>query len=364
MANDKRLDTDIEPERQRLKEAVGISDPSDMEILGYGVMYTVGYDFNCIVPRDWLLDRINDLGIPQWLAPSEPSPHYAFDRAIKWMDEQWLDDYYIEAPRMDNGVPEDHHVTVDLKEGDGNRIWHVRAEVFFDEEESGQEGGTWARHELGYITYNKENQTLVPRKDDGLDEDNHLHQVWQDVVSGADELFQTMLTHHVGGDIRRMMHGATRDYTNNVIQLKRSVYLFPAGMGDFVEKMAQLYEDINANFKTTGEPVAIRTFEVLNTDDKQEWVQHKVEQTLEDNLESILSEGFEKFDEGEAASQVVKVIRQNLSDDLETAETYNALLEAEIDIEKELEEQKSQVTDADKEEIIEQVIEQSDVDDF
>ena len=84
-------------------------------------------------------------------------------------------------------------------------------------------------------------------------------------------------------------------HTNNVINLRRSVYLFPAGMGDFVDKMATLYSDINQEFKDVGEPVAIRTFEVLDTDDKQEWIQHQVHATLEDNLDSILEEAFEKF---------------------------------------------------------------------
>lgn len=363
MSNDKRLDSDIEPERQRLKDALGTST-EEMEILGYGVMYTVGADFNCIVPRDWLLDRANDLGIPQWILPSEPSPHYAYDRAINMMQEHWLDDYFIEAPRLDNGIEEEHRVTVDLKEGDGNRIWHVRAEVFFDEEESQTEGGKWVRHELGYFSYDKDSSRFVALKDDDLDEEDHLYDVWQDVQSAGEALFRKMQSHHIGGDIRRMMHQATRDYTNNVIQLKRSVYLFPAGMGDFLGKMATLYEDINAEFKDVGEPVAVRTFEVLNTDDKQEWVQHKVEQTLEGNLDTILENAFEKFDEGEAAEQVVKIIRKQLDDSAETAETYNALLEAEINIEEALEEQKSKIADDEKEEIIDRVMSQADLDDF
>lgn len=362
--SDKKLDSDIEPERQRLKDATGIADVENMELLGYGVMYTVGYDFNCIVPRDWLLDRAGDLGIPSWILPSEPSPHYAYDRAIKMMKEHWLDDYYIEAPRMDSGVKEEHRVTVDLKEGDGNRIWKVRAEVFFDEEESKQEGGTWDQHDLGFFAYNKERSSLSAHRDDGLDEDDYLYPIWEDITSAADAMHRRMMSHHIAGDIRRMMTSAINDYSNNVIQLRRAVYLFPAGMDDFISNMTQLYREINDNFKETGEPVAIRTFEVLNTDEKQEWIQHKVQQTIEENLDSILDEAFEKFDEGEAANQVVKIIRKNLDDSTDTAETYNALLEAEIDIEEALEEQKKNVADSDKEEIIDKVIEQQDIEDF
>lgn len=361
---DKELDTDIEPERQRLKDALG-EDTSDMEILGYGVMYTVGADWNCIVPRDWLLDRINDLGIPQWIAPSKVAPHYAYDRAIKRMREDWDGEFSVEAPRLDNpDVQEDHRVTVDLKKGDGNRIWHVRGEVFFDEEESAQEGGTWDQHNLGHLMYDTETSSLIARKAEGLDEDDLLYSVWMNVVNVAEMWHDEMQEVHIAQDIRKMMYLSTRDYTNTVIQLRRSVYLFPAGMGDFVEKMATLYSEINEKFKETGEPVAVRTFEVLNTDDKQDWVQHKVSETLEDQVDDILEEAWEQFDEGEAADQVVKIIKQNLSGSADTAETYNALLEAEIDIEQALENQKTNLADDEKEDIVDRVLSQADINDF
>jgi len=365
MVSDKQLDSGIDPEKEKLKNTIGDGrDADDIGILGYGVMYTVGADWNCIVPRDWLLKRINDLGIPQWLAPSETAPHYAFDRAMKWMREDWLEPYEVTAPRMDTGVQEPHKVRVRLEEGDGSRIHHVYADVFFDEEESKQDGGTWATHHLGYLTYNKNSQYVRASKDDDLDEDNHLFKIWEDVASGATGLFERMQTSHIAQDIRKMMYESTNKYSNNVIKLKRSVYLFPAGMGDFVDKMSQLYAEINEEWKTTGEPVAVRTFEVLDTSDKQEWIEHQVQSTLEDNLSSVLDAAFDEFDEGEAADEVVRIIRENMDTSAETAETYNSLLESEIRIEEALERQKQQVSDAEKEDIIDRVMAQTDIDAF
>lgn len=363
-SKDKQLDSGIEPEKKQLRDAAGVGDPDDLGILGYGVMYTVGADWNCIVPRDWLINRIHDLGIPEWLAPTEVAPHYAFDRAIKWMREDWLEPYYIEAPRMDNQIPEDHKVVVNLREGDGSRVWHVYAEVFFDEEESGQDGGTWAQHNLGYLTYEKSSQMFKARRSDDLNKEDHLYQVWEDVANGGQALFRRMEKSHIAHDIRKMMYDAVTEYTNNVIKLRRSVYLFPAGMGDFVDSMAQLYSEIDEEWKEGGEPVAVRTFEVLDTDDKQDWIQHQVQVTLEDNLDDILDEAFEQFDEGEAADKVVKIIRERLGESAETVNTYNQLLEAELDIEEALEEQKQALTDEDKEDIIERVKSQTGLDDF
>jgi hypothetical protein len=364
MASDKRLDSGIEPEKEQLANKVNGRDPGDIDILGYGVMYTVGADWNCIVPRDWLLDRMNDLGLPMWLAPSETAPHYVYDRAIMWMKEDWLDEYTIEAPRMDTGVEEGHEVQVYLREGDGSRVWHVYAEVFFDEEESKQDGGTWVQHHLGHFIYDKEASTIRARRDDELDEDDYLYEVWLDVSNGAEGLFRRMLNSHIAHDIRQMMYHTVTKHTKNVIKLRRSVYLFPAGMGDFVDKMARLYDDIDEHWKSTGEPVAIRTFEVLDADDKQDWIQHQVRESITDNLGSILDSAFEEFDEGEAASQVVKNIKESMGDSIDTAGTYNALLEAEISVEEVLAQQKAEIADSDKQDIIDRVMEQADIEEF
>lgn len=363
MTNDKQLDSGIDAEKEKLKDALG-SNANDVSVLGYGVMYTVGADWNCIVPRDWLLDRMNDLGLPMWLAPSEPSPHYAFDRAIKWLREDWLDTYYIEAPRLDTGIEEEHEVKIDVRKGDGSRVWHIYAEVFFDEEESKQDGGVWNQHHLGYIAYDKSMSGPRAKKDDELNESDFLYEVWLDVSNGADGLFQRMMSSHIAQDIRKMMYDTVTKHTNNVIKLRRSVYLFPAGMGQFLDGMATLYEDIDKEWKSTGEPVAVRTFEVLDTDDKQEWIQHQVRNTLADNLDSILDSAFQQFDEGEAADEVVKVIKESMGNSLETADTYNTILEAEISVEEVLAQQKGKVADADKADIIDRVMSQTDIDDF
>lgn len=355
-----QLDTGISKEKQKLKDAAGPGFSG--EVLGRGVMYEVGADFNLLVPNEWLEARCEELDIPEYLVPSPVAPHWAYDRAIKMMKEDWLDEFTIEAPRMDNDIPEEHVVTVDLKEGDGKRIWHVRAEVFFDEDESKQEGGTWVQHDLGHFTYDEQNQMIRARKDDGLGEEHLLRPIWDEVASAGEALHRKMQNYHVAGDIRSMIHDSTK--TNSVIKLKRSVYLYPVGMLDFVEKMATLFADIDEEFKEVGEPVAIRTFEVLDDDDKQEWIQHRVKKTLEENADKVLSAAFEQLDEGEAADEVVKSIKQNLGDSAETAETYNALLEAEVQVETVLREQKESIDDEDREEIIDKVISQTDIDDF
>lgn len=356
----KQLDSSIEPEKRELKDAVGSSNP---EILGYGVMYTVGADWNCIVDHEWLKDKIQELGLPEYLTPRRPTPTSGYKRAIQLLRQNWLEDYEIMAPRLDTGEQEPHTVSVNLKEGDGQYIWHVRAEVFFTEEESKQEGGTWDQHDLGYFTFDPETESFYARQDENLDEEDHLYPVWADVSGAGRALFRRMQQTNNARDVRQMMRKIVTKYTSNVIKLRRSVYLFPAGLEDVVESMSQLYAAIDDEWKDSGEPIAIRTFEVLDTDEKREWVKHRVQQTLEDNIDKIVGSALEEFDEGEAAESVVREIQDNIAETEGTAEVYNGLLEAQISVEESLHEYKEDLADENKEDILERVLSQTSLDD-
>lgn len=358
MVAKQKLDTSIEPEIEQLSNTVGSNFKG--EIIGKGVMYTVGYDFNCIVDREWLISRMNDLELPEYLQPTKPTPHSGYSRAMKRMREHWLEPYEIDSPRLDTGFPTTHTVEVSLKEGDDN-IWHVHADVFFEEDEVKQEGGKWVTHTLGYFNYDVEGKNIRVYEADDLDEKEYLYEVWNDVSQAAIALFRQMQVNHMASDIRNIMYYAIAKHTNTVVKLQNTVYLFPAGLIPFVDKMAQLYKEINERFKETGEPVAVRTFEVLNTRDKREWIQQKVEEKLRDNIDSVLDEAFDSFDEGDTAETAVNVIRHNLGDSEETAEMYNSLLRSEIDLREELKDQRRNLADSEKEEILSRVLDQAEI---
>lgn len=360
----RRLDSNITLEGEQLEGVV--DDVEDLQVLGYLTMYTSGADWNVLVPHDWLADRAAELGLPSWLVPNKPRPSSAYKRTIKRLKEDYLGTYTIRAPYNGMGNPTPHDVQVDLREGDGRYTWHVHASVFFEEEECGETGGMWVDHRLGYLTYSTEHKVLLPRQSDDLDDEDYLYPVWEDVSREALELFQEMQETLIGGDIRKMMYYTTRDYTSKVVSLRDggAVYFFPAGMTDFLDSMSTLYDDINTQFKSEGVKMAVRTVPILDTEDQREWIQSRVEMALEDSVERVLDETFESFDEGKTADEVVKVMREALGDDIETAETYNALLEAEMTIEKVLERQRDSIDDDEKKDIIDRALAQTDIDQF
>lgn len=358
---DKKLDAGITLQGQPMTAAV--DDPEHTEVLGYGVMYTVGSDWNVMVDREWLLDRCQDLGIPQWVAPNEPRPSSAYKRAIKSMKEHYLNEYSITAPRLDTGVEEPHTVTVQIKEGDGRYVRHVYGEVFFDEEESKQDGGTWDTHHLGYLTYDSDSQSLIARREDDLDPGDHLMEVWSDVVEAAKTQMKEMKTTHIGHDIRKMMYYSTRDYTSKVIPLRDggAVYFFPSELMDFVDSMAQLYEEIDQKFKEGGKKMAVRKFPIFDSD--ADWVRERMESVIDESVDKALEDAFEQLAEGETVDAVARAVMNSLGEDVDTAAQYNALLEAEIEVEEVLEERKESLQ-GDKEDLIEEVLNQTDFDDI
>lgn len=354
-----KLDSDIDVEVEQLSDQYG--DSFEGEVLGYGVMYSVGADFNCLVPHDWLMEQVDMRGIPEDICPTETLPHHAYKRAIKRMREAWGKERAVTMERKDEHDPSEHKVEIELKEGDGSYVWHVVANVFYEEDESGMDGGEWESTNLGYFIYNSEQEAFKAHRHEEGDTSSPLQVVWEDAKMTGDRYFEEMKTHHTSTDVRAMMWKAINTYTETTIKLRRSVYLFPAGMGKFIEKMSKLYKAINNEFKERGEPMAIRSFEVLNTDEKQDWIQQKVEDTLEDSLNSLLDTAFESLEEGETSEEVVQTVLDNLEESDSTAETYSSLLEAEISVEEILKEKKREIADQEREEMVENVIDQIDV---
>lgn len=348
-----KLDSDIDVEVEKLSNQYG-SD-FEGEVLGYGMMYSTGADFNCLVPRDWLLETVDELDIPEKLVPSETTPYYAYTRTIKRFKEDWDKERELFLMRKDDKGKSKHRVVVDLKKGDGSNVYHFSADVLYSEDETGIQGGLWESKELGYVIYDSEQERLKAHSRESLEEGGELEELWVSIAQTAADWHHEMKNVHHSTDIRDMVYKSVSTYSDTVIKLKRGVYLFPAGMGDFLDSMAEFYRRINDRFKTTGEPMALRTFEVLNTEEKQEWVETRVRQSLEESLDDLLEKAFESIEEGEASSDVVESVIDNLDETDHTAETYSSLLQAEISVESLLEEKKSEVED-DREEIVEGVI--------
>ena len=362
MTND-RLDSNITLEGQPLKSLMG-EEIEEVDILGYAVMYTAGADWNVLVPRDWLVARCEELGIDEMVIPTQPSPSSAYKRAIKRLVEDELDDAKsILIPRLDTNVRERHTVNLSIRKGDSVNVRHLYAEVFYDEKETGEEGGRWDDVHLGFFDYDSEGQNVYAFIDQDLQAGSELAKLWTQYSSLVHQYSEEMQHIHIGLDIRLMMYQTTKDHTRSVVSLRDGggVYFFPAGMTDFVDSMSQLYAEINDQFKDAGGTMAVRTLPVLDSESEREWIEERVRKSLEESVEKVIDKASEQYADGKAHSDVLSMVRQNLGDHAETAEMYNALLETELSIDEMVTNVDAEMDDDEKQELIDLALETVDL---
>lgn len=357
-----------EIERRDLAAVVG-KENGDAEVLGRAMMYGVG---EVLVPRDWLLDECRSRGVPERILPTEPTPHSAYKRAQsrlvtsntrngrKRTDRRW-----VQMPEVEGGP---FRVELELKSGDGRtNINHLRADVYFPEEVTGEEGGTWNTHELGHFNYDKETQTTKAVQ--SKDCPGGLQTLWDEMVARAETLHDEMQEMHTGDDLRHMVYlemilNSPNDWPD-IIPLRDAgaVYFVPEGpLTDVLEELSEVFTEVNQRFKQGGKDVEIRTLPVVDDEERREWVRQRVEKSLEEMVDDVLETAFEDLEEDEDTIEgLVETVAGELDGAGNTANQYNNLLQAQLGVEKYLQNLKANIGDDEKEELVEGVIDRVDV---
>jgi hypothetical protein len=362
----KRLDSDITLGKKNLSGVVGNDNP---EVIGYAAMYTIG---DALIPRQWLLERAEDLGIPEYILPGEPRPHVAYSRGVKRL----LTERDVRERTVDGFQAELSMYNPD----DANRyLQMVELRVYFPEEETNTEGGETVHHTLGFFDYDKETRgvrAVQKLKEPGSNADAKAQQrydtlkpIWDEIVKtmkGDDGWFRKMKHHHTGQDLRNSIRSVINDHTNSVVPLRSggAVYFFPAELSDQLEAWSTLLSDINEKFKMGGKTSEMRTITMVDGDSEMEWVEQRVRETLQSNVDDLLQEAFETLeDEEETAEEIATTVLENLSDSAETAEQYNSLLQAQLSVEEVLEQRRANISDDKKQEIVDRVLEEREEED-
>lgn len=367
MAKEATIDSGMTVQRRDLSAVLGADDTEDAEVLGRAMTYTTG---EVLVPRDWLLDRCDDLDVPEQIVPSQPTPHSAYKRAqARLVTSNTQNGYkrtdrrFVDIPGQDGGP---FRVELELKSGSGYNVNHLRADVFFPADVVGEEGGRWDTHQLGTFNYDKDTQSTVATKADGCPD--ALADLWDEMQARAKRLHDDMREHHTGDDLRHMVYLEmilnSPEGWPDIIPLndRGGLYFIPEGpLVDVIESMATIYREAR-QFKDGGAEMAINTLEVMDSDDKREWVRQSVEKSLEKMVDDVLDEAWEALDEGDTAQEVVDTIVDRVEGEGGTqAEQYNNLLQAQLDVEAMLKQRATATDDADKEEIIENAMDAADL---
>lgn len=349
-SNDK-LDSNIELDKSELSAVVG--DEDELEVLGRAMMYTVG---DVVVPREWLLERAEALGIPDRLLPTETTPHSAFKRSLDRLTNDGWDAEWVRAGTKDV------RVEYRVKKSDG-KARHLIADVHYDEDDINVDGGKWEHHDLGSYHYDTEHQGLRSRQDESCP--LILEEKWEAFHNRAHTLFQEEQRSHNGNDIRNIAYSLRYKWTDTIVPLRDAgaVYFVPEGdLTSIMESIATLYDEINEEYKSSGKDVEIRTIEVVDSEEKREWVEHRVQKNLESVVDSAFSEAWDSLKEDdETIEEIVESVADNLGAAENTATNYNDLLQSRLSVEQVLQRKLGEVDGDEKEDVIQRVLNENGV---
>ena len=326
----------------------------EVAVLGYEVISTTG-DF--YIERDTLLTVMDEVGLPEWMAPSETAPHRAFGRAR----DELLEDGYDVNTEYDERA----RITFRLESAEGaSRVYNLLANFHVPEEYVDIDGGLNNQYELGVIMYDSESQTAKFRdKIDASDGDvaEGFASFWEEYQLRFARLFDKHLNGHVGKDINTMFNQYFINQWTDSVQLRPAVYFVPATqqlpqtwsdtgdvktMRDLIgydegsdgdrQGFAGLYAYINdvkeQSAKT--EDTEIIRLPVYDNADQREMVQKKVRQELEDAVSGAYSSILTKMkDDDSVAEDVAEAVADRFDNMDTTASNYKSIIQTEMAVE-------------------------------
>jgi hypothetical protein len=326
---DHRLDTGVSLGTESLTAVTDI-DAEDAEILGHSVNYTIG-DFE--VPREWLVNRMEEMGFPDFMIFTEPTTKRAYNRVRDRLVD--VDNGYDKVDVSIAG--HSRRARVFTKKVD-NDTFQVDVDVFFDSADADAEHGDWRTRTLGYVNYERSTGSPITRAN--IDDDSALFPLWEKYVGEVHQQFSHYQETHVGKEFQKLMARLVKFWTEGVkIRSAGAVYFIPARHAETMETLGQLFHEIDEKFKESGSRLEVNTIPVISDEQRRQMVADRAEEELESRVESALETVEEEVEEADAdvseeelVSDLVDVFETQLEDIDDFTAEYNALLEAELNI--------------------------------
>ena len=332
---DKTLDSNVEISGENLAGFVGEdTDLDDLEILGFATVSTVGGEDSMLVPREWLIPRMEELDLPEFMQPNEPRPSSAFKRAIK---NRWM--FESEVKQVN-----DHKVKFSLNSGEGNTV-HVMADVYISAEQIAEQNnipeeeaeGEWRTVTLGLVKYDEGHMMTV----DKVEDEHPLAEEWESLKERAHDLFEKMQTHHIGYDFQIITYHLRKHWTDSVpLRDGGSVAFIPntPEVANTLQGLNTLFEEIDQEYKTSGKHIEMNTIPMLNTDSQRALVERRAKEQVEETAGKMVDAARESIREDMPIEDIAEEISSELAEADDFAGRYNSLLDAELSAERLIEE--------------------------
>ena len=328
---------DSEPTTVGGHEIQVVGDGEVEDILGWTVVYTIGPSFT--VDRNWLESRASELGLSRRHLPSETTDKRAYTRACKSVGDMRLGE--ARHPDVEVETERENYNTFNVKLEDqrGDEL-EVNTEI------------------IGQLVY--EDGSIVSSVK--TSQESYI-ETFREYAQAASDSMEIHGQSNTGGDLRRAIREFVKSTDTSGVKMRDAgaVYFVPRQAGESLMAFKQLIKEVDANWKTSGFECAVDTIEVIDSVEKRDMVERKVEKEIDSVVESALTTAFEEIDEGEAAMEVVSQVGEDLVRAENVAAEHNALLDVELSVEEVLKDWKDRVSTEDKEDLIEAAVEEVDL---
>lgn len=376
---DYQLDADVEgADDQELMGVSGADSPDDVDFVGYSIWYTIGSDFaisneltdeereergerqnkamtdgletwyEIEVPqdletgRDWLLRRMDELGLPAFMAPPKVSAKGAFTRTRD----------HLVTPRNDEADLDGRTVEFETKRASSD-TWHLLANTYFTAADLGQEDGEWKQVTVGVFRYMSEYGEIATTPK--IDRDDRMWEKWAYFAQRATEMFAEMKESHIGRDIQKMVNRFTHDWSHTIkFRDGGAVYFVPAQYDEHLDALKTLIEEIGEGHKDQGKDCELKRIPVVNDDERREMVEERAQEYIEVRVEDALTDAMEavRENEEELTEEIKQEAREKVKQGDSFAAQYNDLLELELSIDNVVDEFRADVEGGVKAEIL------------
>lgn len=314
------------------KEIQAVTGGEDVDsVLGWITIYTIGPAYT--VPREWLEEKANEVGLPPEMLPSETSPKRAFTRACNHLvnDTSGVIPAEVEAATSRKDYSTFCLEVTDRREEDVTM--EVIGELIYD---GGQVYTQAKTSRAEYLDF------------------------YQRYAEAFKQKFDEMKESNLGKDIRNSVREFATEHSTSVrMRDGGAVYFVPAHYEEQMLAWKEIITGLN-QWKDRGHPASLDTVEVIDSPGKREMIENKVRQSLSEAVEGIVDEALEELDEDQAAAEVVAGLADELDEAENMAVEHNTLLNADISVRQSLEEWKERVS-GDKEQLVEKMVQQVNV---
>lgn len=343
------LQGDAEVNGQELLSVVGAEDAEDVEVVGQAVWYTIGSDFVISTGedaeetgREWLLRRFDELGLPEWMAPSKTTAKGAFTRTRDFLVTPQNDEMNIGGRQVEFETKRATHDS-----------WHILANAYFTADELDADDGEWRQVTVGVCRYMHDHESVatIPK----IDRDDAMWEAWEYFAQRAVDMHEEMQDAHVGRDIQKLMNRFTHDWTHTVkFRDGGAVYFVPAQYEDALDALKTIIGEINGRFKTHGRDCELKRLPVVNDEERRRMVQERAEKNIEERVDDALDAALDAFEDenDELTEEIIEVANDELGDSDEFAAQYNALLDLRLSVQDVLAEYRDDVEGGVKGEIL------------